>query len=106
MCLCNATKGGSMTILVTGATGNVGRLVVDQLVAAGGYPLGAVRALTNNPRKAALPAEVEVVEGYLGRIETLPAALKGVEVLYLAPLPRTVREVVRLAKAAGVQRLV
>lgn len=91
-----------MTILVTGATGNVGRLVVDELVAAGAQ----VRALTINPRKAALPAEVEVVEGYLGRIETLPAALEGVEILYLAPLPRTVREVMRLAKAAGVQRIV
>lgn len=91
-----------MTILVTGATGNVGRLVVDELVAAGAQ----VRTLTIDPRKAALPAEVEVVEGYLGRIETLPAALEGVETLYLAPLPRTVREVVRLAKAAGVQRIV
>ncbi|HEY0733878.1 MAG TPA: NAD(P)H-binding protein [Herpetosiphonaceae bacterium] len=91
-----------MTILVTGATGNVGRLVVDQLVDAG----AKVRALTIDPRKAALPPEVEVAEGYLGRLETLPAALEGVEVLYLAPLPRTVRDVVRLAQAAGVQRIV
>ncbi len=91
-----------MTILVTGATGNVGRLVVDHLLAAGAQ----VRALTNNPKKAALPAEVEVVEGYLGRVETLPAALAGVERMYLAPLPGTVREVVRLAKDAGVQHIV
>lgn len=91
-----------MTILVTGATGNVGRLVVDHLVAAG----AKVRALTIDPRKAALPPEVEVVEGYLGRIETLPAALEGVELLYLAPLPRTVRDVARLARAAGVRRIV
>jgi len=91
-----------MTILVTGATGNVGRLVVDQLLAAG----VKVRALTNNPRKAALPAEVEVVEGYLGRIDTLPAALAGIERMYLAPLPRTVREVVQLAKQAGIRRIV
>ena len=53
-----------MTILVTGATGNVGRLVVDQLLAMGA---GGVRALTNDPKKAALPAEVEVFEGYVGR---------------------------------------
>lgn len=91
-----------MTILVTGATGNVGRLVADHLLAAG----AKVRALTNNPAKAALPAEVEVVEGYLGRIETLPAALAGVERMYLAPLPHTVRDVVGLAQAAGVQRIV
>ncbi len=92
-----------MTILVTGATGNVGRLVVDHLVANGAQH---VRALTNNPAKAALPAEVEVVQGYLGRLETLPDALAGVERLYLAPLPRTVREVLAMAKQAGVQRVV
>jgi uncharacterized protein YbjT (DUF2867 family) len=92
-----------MTILVTGATGNVGRLVVDQLLAAGAKH---IRALTNNPGKAALPAEVEVFEGYLGRPATLPAALEGVERMYLAPLPRTVREVVQLAKAAGVRHIV
>ena len=40
-----------MTILVTGATGSVGRLLVDELTAAG----APVRALTNNPKKAALP---------------------------------------------------
>ena len=92
-----------MTILVTGATGNVGRLVVDQLLAAGAKH---VRALTNNPNKAALPAEVEVFEGYLGRPATLPAALEGVERMYLAPLPRTAREIVQLAKAAGVRHIV
>jgi uncharacterized protein YbjT (DUF2867 family) len=63
-----------MTILVTGATGSVGRLVVDHLLAAGATDL---RALTNNPAKAALPAEVEVVEGYLGRPESVAAALEG-----------------------------
>ena len=47
-----------MKILVTGATGNVGRLVVDELLALGATD---VRALTNNPAKAALPAGVEVV---------------------------------------------
>ena len=58
-----------MTILVTGATGSVGRLLVDELVKAG----APVRALTNNPAKAALPGGVEVVKGYLGRPATLPA---------------------------------
>jgi uncharacterized protein YbjT (DUF2867 family) len=91
-----------MTILVTGATGNVGRLVVDHLLAAG----APVRALTTNPKKAALPAGVEVCEGYIGRPVTLPAALAGVEKMYLAPHPRTVREVVRLAKEAGVRYIV
>jgi len=39
-----------MKILVTGATGNVGRLVVDELLALGATE---VRALTANPAKAA-----------------------------------------------------
>ncbi|MFC0628853.1 NmrA family NAD(P)-binding protein [Kribbella deserti] len=89
-------------ILVTGATGSVGRLVVDELVAAGERP----RALTVNPAKAALPAEAEVVKGYLGRPETLPAALEGVDTVYLAPLPATVKEFAKLAREAGVRRVV
>lgn len=90
-------------ILVTGATGNIGRLVVDELLAAGAT---RVRALTNKPEKAALPPQVEVVRGWLGRIETLPAALEGVEKVYLAPLESTVREVTALAAKAGVQHIV
>jgi uncharacterized protein YbjT (DUF2867 family) len=41
-----------VTILVTGATRNVGRLVVDQLLAMGATE---VRALTNGPQKRRCP---------------------------------------------------
>lgn len=92
-----------MTILVTGATGNVGRLVVDRVLAAGATD---VRALTNKPAKAALPPQVEVVRGYLGRPETVPVALAGVDRMYLAPVPETVDEVVGMAVEAGVRRIV
>ena len=92
-----------MKILVTGATGGVGRLVVDELLALGAT---GVRALTVNPAKAALPPQVEVVRGYLGRPETLPAALAGVDRMYLAPLVETNAQVCRLAAAAGVRRIV
>ncbi|NNN38198.1 NmrA family NAD(P)-binding protein [Streptomyces sp. S3(2020)] len=44
-------------ILVTGATGNVGRALVDRLLAAG----RPVRALTRDPRRAVLPDGVEVM---------------------------------------------
>lgn len=91
-----------MTILVTGATGSVGRLLVDELVEAG----APVRALTNNPAKAALPAGVEVAQGYLGRPSTLPDALKGIDTVYLAPLPALVDEFVACALKAGVRRVV
>ncbi|HEY7273693.1 MAG TPA: NAD(P)H-binding protein [Actinoplanes sp.] len=92
-----------MTILVTGATGNVGRLVVDELLAQGATN---VRALTVNPVRAALPPQVEAVRGYLGRPETVIPALAGVDRMYLAPLLQTVDEVTQLAAAAGVRHIV
>jgi uncharacterized protein YbjT (DUF2867 family) len=90
-------------ILVTGATGNIGRLVVDELLAKGATD---IRALTNKPEKAALPPEVEVVRGYLGRVESLEGVFDGVEKMYLAPLESTVREVTAMAAKAGVRHIV
>jgi uncharacterized protein YbjT (DUF2867 family) len=46
-----------MTIVVTGATGNVGRPLVSELAAAG----ARVRAVTRRPEAARFPAGVEVV---------------------------------------------
>lgn len=92
-----------MTILVTGATANIGRKVVDHLIAMGA---GEVRALSNNPRKAALPEGVRVVEGSVLRPDTLAEAFVGVERMYLAPAPDTVSEVLGLARAAGVRQVV
>ncbi|WP_210589316.1 NAD(P)H-binding protein [Streptomyces sp. GESEQ-35] len=91
-----------MTVLVTGATGSVGRHVVERLVTAS-VP---VRALTRNPATAGLPAGVDVREGDLTSPDTLRAALHGVERLYLFPVPETAREVVAAAKEAGVRRIV
>jgi uncharacterized protein YbjT (DUF2867 family) len=91
-----------MRVLVTGATGNVGRLVVNHLLEAGVQ----VRALTNDPAKAALPAEVEVYEGFIGKPATMAAALEGVERVYLAPFPRTARSVMQLMEQAKVKRVV
>jgi uncharacterized protein YbjT (DUF2867 family) len=69
-----------MRVLVTGATGRVGRGVVDLLRAAG-VP---VRALTRRPAAAAgLPADVEVVTGDLTVPESLDAALRGVSAVFL-----------------------
>lgn len=89
-----------MTILVTGATGSVGRLVVDELLNAG----APVRALTVDPERAKLPPEAEVVVGSLARPSTLP--LKGVDAVYLAPMARTVRRFCELAAEAGISRVV
>jgi uncharacterized protein YbjT (DUF2867 family) len=66
-------------ILVTGATGNVGRHVVAHLQAAG----AAVRALTRDPGSAGLPIGVEVVRGDLSAPTALDAGLDGVEAVFL-----------------------
>lgn len=91
-----------MKILVTGATGTVGRNVVGQLLEAG----AEVRALTRDPAKAGLPPEAEVVQGDLAQPGTLAPALADVERMYLFPSPETAEEVVGLARAAGVRRVV
>ena len=68
-------------ILVTGATGNVGSKVVEQLSSAG----APVRAFVHDPEKAANVREtgVEIAEGDFQRPETLDAALEGVDRLFL-----------------------
>lgn len=67
-------------MLVIGATGRVGRAVVDQLTAAG-VP---VRALTHRSDTAAmLPANVEVVAGDLTVPESLDAGLRGAGAVFL-----------------------
>ncbi|MFI1169804.1 NAD(P)H-binding protein [Streptomyces sp. NPDC020801] len=91
-----------MTFLVTGATGNVGRLVVGRLLEAG----ERVRALTRHPATASFPPGVEVVGADLTKPETLAGALNGIDRMYLFPVAETAREVVRLAREAGVRRIV
>lgn len=91
-----------MLILVTGATGQVGRQVVQGLLAGG----AKVRAVSRTPERAGLPAEVEVVEGDLDRPASLDRALQGVDRLYLFPVPDTAAEVADRARRAGVGRIV
>jgi uncharacterized protein YbjT (DUF2867 family) len=88
-----------MRVLVTGATGHVGRHVVTQLASAG----HSVRALTRNP-EAVFPSGVEVVHGDLLEPSSIP--FDGVSRMYLFPEPATAREVVGRAVAAGVDRIV
>ncbi|GAA2291360.1 NAD(P)H-binding protein [Nonomuraea roseoviolacea subsp. roseoviolacea] len=66
-------------ILVTGATGNVGKHVVSQLAQAG-IP---VRALVRDPSRARLPENVQVVAGDLTAPETLEPALRDVDAVFL-----------------------
>ncbi|MFF7341850.1 SDR family oxidoreductase [Streptomyces sp. NPDC008163] len=91
-------------VLVTGATGRVGRVVIDELLHAG-VP---VRALSRRPEAAAtLPAEAEVFAGDLTVPGSLDPALKGVGAVFLvwtAP-PRTAGAVIERL-AAHVRRVV
>ncbi|MER7439525.1 SDR family oxidoreductase [Micromonospora avicenniae] len=66
-------------ILVTGATGNVGRRVVKRLLAAG-Y---GVRAITRDPSRAKLPEGVEAVAADLADPETMRPHLDGVQAVFL-----------------------
>lgn len=95
-----------MTILVTGATGNIGRCVVDRLVGAG----QRVRAMARAPKAARLAAGVEVVYGDFVRPETWADALKGVERVHLFPFSYAVPDseigFVDEAVKAGVRRFV
>ena len=83
-------------ILVTGATGNVGREVVAQLRAAG----CRVRAMTRTPQHANMPGDVDVVAGDLTAPDTLDAALDEVDAVFLvwvAPLAPAAAAVDRIA---------
>lgn len=66
-------------ILVTGATGRIGRMVVDQLVEAG----APVRALTRQPAEASLPAAVEIAGGDFMVPESLDEPLRNVSAVFL-----------------------
>ena len=96
-----------MTILVIGATGRVGRHVVQQLVKRG----ADVRVLSRDPAKAEFPAGVEVVKGDLLVIERLRTAFSGVSTLFLLNAvtgDEFTRALITLniARESGVDRLV
>jgi uncharacterized protein YbjT (DUF2867 family) len=96
-----------MTILVTGATGTVGRQVVDQLLARGAN----VRALVRDPAKAALPAGVATAKGDLLDVDSLRSAMSGISTLFLlnAVTPDEFTQALialNVARAAGVRKLV
>jgi uncharacterized protein YbjT (DUF2867 family) len=93
-------------LLVTGATGNIGRELARELDAAG-VPF---RALVRDPARAAgLPARAERARGDLDDPATLAPAFAGVDRLFLlTPGIGTdhVRNAVAAARAAGVGQIV
>src|SRR4051812_21084752 len=96
-----------MTILVTGATGTVGRQVVEQLVKRG----ADVRALVRDLAKADFPSGVALAQGDLLDVDSLRSAFSGVSTLFL--LNAVVADeftqaliALNVAREAGIERVV
>jgi len=86
-----------MTIVVTGATGNVGRPLVCELAAAGAQ----VRAVTRSPESAGFPDGVKAMHS---AVDALPGA--SAVFLNSRALGDGLADVVGLARRSGVTKLV
>jgi uncharacterized protein YbjT (DUF2867 family) len=96
-----------MTILVSGATGNIGGQVIQHLVDRG----ADVRALVRDASKANLPAGVAVAKGDFLNVDSLRTAFDGVSTLFLlnAVTPDEFTQALialNVARSAGVERIV
>jgi uncharacterized protein YbjT (DUF2867 family) len=96
-----------MTILVTGANGQVGRQVVDELLKRG----ADLRALVRDPANANFPAAVTVVKGDLLDVDSMRGAFSGISTLFLlnGVVPDELTQALvtlNLAREAGVERIV
>lgn len=86
-------------ILITGATGNIGRYIVPQLLATG----SRFRAMARNPESAGLPGQVEVVQGDLTIPASLDKCLAGIDTVFLvwlAPVEAAAPAIERIARSA------
>ncbi|MEV3991914.1 NAD(P)H-binding protein [Streptomyces sp. NPDC049837] len=91
-----------MTVLVTGSRGRVGSTLLT-LLHGKGVP---VRAASASPAGLAAPAGVDTVRCDLGAPETFPAALDGVEAVFLYADPRHIDAFIAEARTAGVRHIV
>jgi len=91
-------------ILITGATGNIGRELIPLLLESG----QSIRVLVRDESKVAyLDACVERAVGDLDKPETLVAAVKGIEQIFLVTYEtRQDVNVIEAAKKAGVRQIV
>jgi uncharacterized protein YbjT (DUF2867 family) len=92
------------TILVTGATGNVGRPLVAGLLAEG----ARVRALTRDPAAAGFPPGVTVVGGDYAAPGILTDAVGGADAVFIniGALREHAGELIAAARGAGVSKIV
>jgi uncharacterized protein YbjT (DUF2867 family) len=92
--------------LITGATGNIGQPLVEQLHKAG----HAVRALVRDASRAELlSGGVDIAVGDLDDADSLAAALRGVEAVFLLHVgagTAQTQNMIDAARSAGVNRIV
>lgn len=93
----------STTILVTGATGNIGSELLRQLPQRSDLH---IRAATRDPSGATLPGTVEAVRADLRRPDSLRSALAGVTALFLVSRVGDDAAVLAAARDAGVEHVV
>jgi len=96
-----------MTILITGATGRVGKQVVEQLL----KREVSVRVLVRDPSRASFPEAVEVMQGEMLDIDSLRRAFAGVSTFFLlnAVAPDEFTQALlalNIARESGVKRVV
>ncbi|MET7370578.1 NAD(P)H-binding protein [Streptomyces sp. NPDC005566] len=91
-----------MTILVTGARGNVGRRVLDRLHSAG----HTLRASGRTPGELSVPAGVDTVRLDLNSPDTFEAALRGVDKVFLYAESDGAKDFFAAAAGAGVRHVV
>jgi uncharacterized protein YbjT (DUF2867 family) len=96
-------------ILITGASGNVGREVLKQIVSA--EKPSKIRACFQASAKPAVPSGVEVAVVDFNQPETLRSALKGVDRVFLvgpptSQLPELERKAVDVIAQSGIRHLV
>ena len=91
-----------MPILVTGATGSVGRHLVAELLTAG----ATVRAVTRDPDRADLPAGIDVVAGNYATGDLPAGIFDGVERAFVFPADEGIGAFAAAVGSAGLERLV
>lgn len=90
-------------ILVTGATGNIGRALLKELDECGAGPL---RGLTRDSALASFPAGVEVAEGDFTDAASLKSSLAGVRSMFLVSRLGSDADILDAARRAGVEHVV
>ena len=91
-----------MSYLITGATGVVGRHIVNKLLAM----RADVHALSRKPEGANLPGEVQVFRGDLASGDLEEGIFKDVKAIFLFPAFGDLKPFLGKAKAGGVEHIV